>query len=200
MARQHREKVRVQGGFVAQRIREAGQAPARILDVGCGPSLDVAQAMTELAGSRAAEIVLVDMDGDALASSEARLAPLAHPNVRLTYEKNDAIRAVRNRIKNDDDRFDGILFGGLFDYLQDRHIELLLKMAKRLLRPSGQILFSQVAPDNPDRTYMEWFGDWKLLLRDEAHVLRLAESAGFARDAIAIEREPSGCAIVCRLR
>jgi hypothetical protein len=100
-----------------------------------------------------------------------------------------------------EDRFDGILFRGLFDYLQDRHIELLLlKMAKKLLHPNGEVLFSQVAPDNPDRTYMAWFGDWRLLLRDEARVLRLAENAGFERDRIHIEREPSGRAIVCRLR
>jgi hypothetical protein len=41
---------------------------------------------------------------------------------------------------------------------------------------------------------------WTLLLRDESHVVRLAQRAGFDRERIEVAREPSGCAILCRLR
>jgi hypothetical protein len=37
------------------------------------------------------------------------------------------------------------------------------------------------------------------MLRDEAHVIRLAENAGFERDRMQVWREPTGCAILCRL-
>jgi hypothetical protein len=47
MARQHREKVRAQAEFIAEKIAAAPAPPARVLDVGCGPSLDVAVAQCD---------------------------------------------------------------------------------------------------------------------------------------------------------
>jgi extracellular factor (EF) 3-hydroxypalmitic acid methyl ester biosynthesis protein len=201
MARQHRQKVQAQAEFIVEKVMSAPSRQARILNVGCGPSLDVAIALERLGDQQALELQLIDLDGEALASSRGRLERFASDRVKISYEQADAIRALRKLTKGSaDEAFDAALFGGLFDYLQDRHIHLLLKMSRTILRAQGEVFFSQVAPDNPDRTYMEWFGDWHLILRDEAHVVRLAEGAGAPRETVRVSREPSGCAILCRMQ
>jgi extracellular factor (EF) 3-hydroxypalmitic acid methyl ester biosynthesis protein len=201
MARQHREKVQAQAAFIVEKVMAASGRPARVLDVGCGPSLDVGVALQRLGGEHALELLLIDLDGEALASSQSRLERFASDRVKIAYEQCDAIRALRKVSRGAAaDSFDAVLFGGLFDYLQDRHIHVLLKLSREILHPEGEILFSQVAPDNPDRTYMEWFGDWRLVLRDEAHVVRLAKGAGAVRETVHVQRESSGCAILCRMR
>ena len=175
MGRQHREKVRAQAEFMAERARSVSGEFARILNIGCGPSLDVQIALERLRTRNGVEFNLVDCDAEALLASQRRLACPAAGNVRITYDRADALRSVRRLVKRGGGkRFDAILFGGLFDYLQDRPIELILRLSKGLLNEGGELLFSQVAPDNPDRTYMDWFGDWRLHLRDEAQVRALA--------------------------
>jgi extracellular factor (EF) 3-hydroxypalmitic acid methyl ester biosynthesis protein len=78
--------------------------------------------------------------------------------------------------------FDAVLFGGLFDYIPDRIISLVLKKSRFLLGPGGEIIFSQVSRDNPDRVFMKWFGDWELIERNESQVKDLCLRVTFKRN------------------
>jgi hypothetical protein len=58
---------------------------------------------------------------------------------------------------------DAVTFGGLFDYLPDRAAVFVLRKSLKLLQDGGQLFFTQVSRSNPDSTFMDWWGDWRLI-------------------------------------
>lgn len=196
MAAQHRGRVREQARFIEKLIRQrrAGR-PASVLIAGCGPAFDLRVALRRLGEEAAANITLVDQDPQALAHCRAKLAG-APKSVQFDYIRADALEALRLGHAG---RFDGILFGALFDYLADKRIPCLLAECENLLAEDGSILFSQVSRDNPSRTMMKWFADWDLIERDEAELARLCSGAGIAPARTRVWREPTGCGILCQI-
>ena len=52
----------------------------------------------------------------------------------------------------------------------DRVVSFVLKKAFPLLRKSGRIFCTQVSHNNPDRVFMDWWGNWRLIERDESEL------------------------------
>ena len=78
--------------------------------------------------------------------------------------------------------FDLVVAGGLFDYLPDEAITRLLQQAReRLLTPSGQVLFTNIALENPCRLWIECLADWRLIHRSADHLSRQCADAGDVR-------------------
>lgn len=199
MSWQHRHKVAEQSAFIRRIIEGSGDGPKRLLNIGCGPSYDVRIAIRQTRPDTVAEFHLVDLDPDAIDFSKDRLVSTDH--LRFTFTCKDVLRVIKQQLtEGRHGSYDGILFGGLFDYLDDRCIALLLRKANLLLSDRGEILFSQVSTSNPDRTLMRWFGDWVLIERDEPHLVGLCAKAGFGDDHLDLWREPSGHAILCQLK
>jgi extracellular factor (EF) 3-hydroxypalmitic acid methyl ester biosynthesis protein len=199
MAYQHRQKVAAQAKFVAD-LFEANR-PIKLLNAGCGPCFDIRLAIEKHEPERESEFVLVDLDPEAISFSQRQLSRFSD-RVKFTFLNRDILRAVKRLCGSIQEvgTYDAVLFGGLFDYLPDRYIILLLGLAKQLLKPDGEIFFSQVSTDNPNRTYMKWYGDWELLERDEDALLQLCEEANLHRDTVVFTREQSGVAILGRVR
>jgi len=109
------------------------------------------------------EIFLNDNDEEALAFSLAKLKQLG-----------DRIRTVhgnvfRNRnLLRDLGKFDLVLAGGLFDYLNERQATFLIKIGiDKLLDSSGIFAFTNIAKPNPYRIWMEYCANWQLIERSE---------------------------------
>jgi len=199
MASQHRSKVLAQTEFLLRVLEQGTGRSIRILNIGCGPSYDVRQAIRRLQNDSLGEVILADLDPEALGFSELKLKKTDR-GVVFTYVAGDVLQVIRSfSRRNDLGSFNGVLFGGLFDYIPDRIISLVLKKSRFLLAPGGEIMFSQVSRDNPDRVFMRWFGDWELLERDESQLKDLCLRAGFEKTHISMEREPTNCAIICCL-
>src|SRR5262245_28370622 len=199
MASQHRSKVLAHTEFLLPVLEQGIGRSIRILNIGCGPSYDVRQAIGWLQNDSRGEVILADLDPEALVFSELKLKKNDR-GLAFTYIAGDVLQVIRRFSRRDDlGSFDAILFGGLFDYIPDRIISLVLKKSRFLLAPGGEIMFSQVSRDNPDRVFMRWFGDWELLERDESQLKDLCLRAGFEKTHISMEREPTNCAIICCL-
>ena len=199
MASQHWNKVLAHTKFLLRVLEKSNNNPVRILDAGCGPSHDVREATRWLQHDCVGEIVLVDLDPQALRFSKGKLRNARH-GIQFTYMQGDVLKTVRKFIQQGEaGTFDAILFGGLFDYISDRILRLLLKQSRHLLKGNGEMLFSQVSTHNPDRTFMKWFGDWKLIERDEEDLLNLCRDAEFADEQVLMWRERSKCAILCHV-
>jgi SAM-dependent methyltransferase len=198
MAKQHRAKVADQAAFVAN-ILETRQKP-KLLDAGCGPCFDVRLALQRIRLPREAELVFVDLDPSAISFAESQLKE-SISGVKTRFLVGHVLSVIKELSANvyEVGTYDAILFGGLFDYLPDRMIIHLLRMAMRLLRPDGQILFSQVSPDNPDRTFMKWYGDWELRQRDEQALRGLCSGAGVELSRVKFRRERCGIAILAQI-
>lgn len=204
MACQHRGKVAEQALFIAEVFRGGAERFVRLLNVGSGPCYDVRMALEGHGALSPGEIVLVDLDPRALEFAQPKLNSLADANkrdIKFTCINDDALHALRSvRTSSRERGYDALLFGGLFDYLSDRQVVMLLKVARRVVKSGGHILFSQVSTDNPNRVLMEWYADWKLIERDEHSILSLCMEAGFAPGDVELFREKTGVAIMGRLK
>ena len=183
IAQQHRNKVQLQAARIIETMN-ATPKTSKILSIACGscPDLRSIPTLNEIAG----EIWLNDSDIDALDFAQSKL-----PGVDLHLVHGNALSVARS-IKT---RFDLVIAGGLFDYLDDRAATLLIRLiVDRLLAPGGVFFFTNIATENPYRPLIEYFGDWFLIERSEDDIVHLCEAAGVARERVTITRESSGLA------
>jgi extracellular factor (EF) 3-hydroxypalmitic acid methyl ester biosynthesis protein len=76
---------------------------------------------------------------------------------------------------------------GLFDYLTMPVARAVLARLYDLLEPGGVLLVGNFHPSNPSRVYMEYWGDWKLLYRNEESMLELAQDLPGASASIGFD-------------
>ena len=184
IAQQHRNKVVAQ----ASRIRHAvSRRRARILVLACGSSPDLRTAGLSAEDLVQVDITLTDADPDALEFSRVQLGDLAG---QCEFVAVDALRALRRA----SGPFDLILAGGLFDYLADRLCRRIIGLAVDRLAAGGEFFFTNIAAGNPYRTWIEYFGDWRLIERSEADLRELIE--GLVGCECDIEREQTGLALL----
>lgn len=170
-AQQHRNKVEEQAAVVARRL-ETTDGPVRLLSIGCGGSRDLVALRRQCAAPatlRRLDVVLNDIDADALALSERRLATMGVASRRMPGNVLSVLRVLAR----DRAAFDLVLAGGLFDYLDDRTATFAIDLCRRLLRPCGTLFFTNIARGNPYRPWMEHVASWRLVHRSEADLHRL---------------------------
>ncbi len=186
IAYQHRNKLT----FQRERIADGLQAGGSILSVGCGGGAD----LTEIPGLRdqGISITLVDIDADALALASERVSWAES----VTVIKGDAVRALRSM----DTKFDRIVFGGLFDYLDDRAIRLLLKISyEKILRENGRILFTNLSTNSTFNVWLEFLASWHMTYRTQAKVSELVASANIPVELLDIQLDSTGLSLLCEI-
>jgi extracellular factor (EF) 3-hydroxypalmitic acid methyl ester biosynthesis protein len=166
VAQQHRNKVRRQADLILRTVHH--NPAARILSIGCGGARDLRSVAHLLEGTKA-EFVLCDSDPDALDYARAHLESLAG---RTDFIQGMVPRVLSRLVGNGP--FDLVLAGGLFDYLPDRWVELVVsEVWRKFLKPGGKLFFTNIASGNPYRVWMEYLADWTLIERDEPLIERL---------------------------
>jgi SAM-dependent methyltransferase len=197
------EAVRGRIDFSARAIVEAArkseQAEFHLKSVGAGPAIDVQLALQQWPDAAPpADVTLLDLDQEALDRAQARLAPLL-PNDRLRVARENLYRLPTQESKAALlAESDFLVCLGLFDYLDDRDAETMLRTFWQSLRPGGELLVGNFAPHTQSRGYMEWIGNWRLIYRDRDQFAHLAERAGIPRAAFRIEAEPQGVDLLLR--
>jgi extracellular factor (EF) 3-hydroxypalmitic acid methyl ester biosynthesis protein len=178
IGQQHRNKI------WWQYLQMCAVTPGRILSVGCGGGADFNIAPHRFTGST---VVLVDQDMQAL--------QLAHDRLQRYCEVHTISGDIRRAIRKaqDEGPYDIVACGGLFDYLDERTIVVLLKeIRERALKLGGSVLFTNIAEENPFRAWMEAIADWKLIHRSETDIRRIVEAAGFDLYGLNIRRDGTG--------
>lgn len=193
IAQQHRNKVDLQARAILEAVFASASASRepRILILAAGSSPDLRQVQTILSAQRF-RVVLLDQDDDALRFGADRL-PLLRDRLKLVQ---------RNVVRGPHDvkvhgPFDLVLAGGLFDYLPDRVAGLVLRHAREhLLVDGGRFVFTNIADQNPYRTWIEYLGDWRLIHRSEAALRQLCADAGFRDTAVSVTFERTRLAAI----
>lgn len=193
ITQQHRNKVHLQADVILESCQS--KKAARVLSLGCGGARDL-RIVGSLLKKSDAEFVLCDSDSDALEFARSQLGLLAD-RCRFVHGK---VPRVVNRLKSLG-KFDLVVAGGLFDYLPDRWIALMLsEFWEHLLNENGQIFFTNIAFDNPYRVWMEYLADWSLIERREEDIERLCCDAGIDDGAISITRDETNLALITSAR
>ena len=153
--------VRDRRDYASNRVSEYGRRKgSRILSVACGHLREITT--SALASfSTDCQIVAIDQDPVSLATVSAEL-----PDDRVSPNNSSVADLLSG--KADLGTFDFIYTLGLYDYLEQRVARLLTKRLTNMLRPRGELLIANFAPELLDVGYMEAIMDWWLVYRDEA--------------------------------
>ena len=189
MAQQHRNKVQLQANQIYKTCLE--KENAQILSIGCGGARDL-RLIVNLLEKTSATFVLCDSDADALECARTNLGKIAD---RCIFVQGSVPR-VLNRLKGN---FDLVVAGGLFDYLPERWIELVLREVwQNMLNSAGEIFFTNIAQGNPYSTLIEYFCDWILIERDEDDLKNLCQAIGI-KEFLSTYRDTTNLTIIAEI-
>ena len=152
--------------------------PMRILNVGCGPAVEIQRFVRENPQSDMLEFVLVDFSEETLQYARQQIEDAIRPsgrklNLTLQHESVNQLlkRAVRSQRVAPEEAFDYVYCAGLFDYLTDKVCTRLMEYFISRSAPGAKMLVTNVHSDNPERNWMEHFLEWYLIYRNEAGML-----------------------------
>ena len=189
VVQQHRNKLLHQSVEIDRVLTRSKMA--RFLSIACGGCLDWMPLLPRLSHF-AGDIVLNDCDAAALQLAEERMRSAS---TRYCLAPGNIIRLTKHLIGGS--RFDLVIAGGLFDYLSDRAIVVLLReVSQGLLAPGGKFLFTNIAAGNPWRPLMEYGSNWRLIERSERRILEICGEAGIGERSISMTREPTGLTLI----
>ena len=152
-----------------------------VLVVGSGPGRDVFEYLSE---HQRDDIDFECIDIDAAAIAHARTLNQRFLD-RVTFRRENALRLRAERT------YDLIWAAGIFDYLNDRIFQMVVRRLVPALAAGGEMVIGNFSLENESRPYME-FGDWYLHHRSADALMSLAISCGVPGDSIRIGSEPEG--------
>ncbi len=196
ITQQHREKLKIQTEAV-KKVCQKISAP-KILSLACGSSRDLEQAEFELEKSQA-KVVLVDFAPEALETSKMRLVNISEQIETLLIDVRK-LKTFFRGLQEKNGKFHLILAGGLFDYLSDGIIRMIIKnLATDFLLPGGEFIFTNIANGNPYRPWMETMGNWRLIERSKEDIEQLLDSNSLFI-SYEIEKEPTSLSWIVKIK
>ncbi|MES2977879.1 MAG: class I SAM-dependent methyltransferase [Pseudomonadota bacterium] len=178
----HRNRIEILVDFLvrAARTAEREQRQIRILNVGCGPAVEIQRFISEYDIGERLSFTLVDFSEETLAYTRQKIEAAgvgnrSLPQVNFVHESvHDLLKRAVRPDAHTQEHFDFVYCAGLFDYLSDKVCARLLQYFVQRTRPSGSVLVTNVHSSNPQIGVMEHILDWHLIYRDEQsleHVL-----------------------------
>ena len=159
-----------------------------VLAVAAG-HLREAELSSALACGRLGRFVALDADAESLRDVAMHYARLGVETVHAS------VRHLLAR-KVDLGTFDFVYAAGLYDYLNENTAQVLSARLWEMVRPGGQLLIPNFAPQVRDRGYMETFMDWKLIYRDQTNMVRLLDRIDRAQiESYDVYADPSGSVV-----
>lgn len=174
----------------------------RVLNLGCGPGLEIQAFLEESPLSSRADFTLLDFNDETIEYTRRILGQLNsryERGARIQLVKKSVMQLLKESTKASADQFDLVYCAGLFDYLTDPVCEKLLALFYRMVVPGGFMVATNVDSCNPSRGWMEFMVDWHLCYRDSKEFAALLPKAA-PGDATRIIAEPSGVNIFAEIR
>lgn len=207
-AQAHRNRVGMLERVVAEEVGRcaASGRTARVLNLGCGPAVEIQRFLAGVEWSNSARFELLDFNDEALSHSRKVLESIKARfgrNTALNFVKTPVTQllkqAARSVERPADQQYDLIYCAGLFDYLADSLCQRLMTLLYDWLAPEGLLLATNVHPSNPLRHGMEQLLEWHLIYRDSASLRAIRPSQVPADDA-SIRSEMTGVNVFLEVR
>lgn len=183
VARAHRNRIDILDSYLA-RFQESpsnSDEPIHILNVGCGPAIEVQRLIATHPRPERLRFTLMDFSQETLAYTQARIREAcARRGIHIEIEWVNASvhhlikRASSGASKLGEKKFDFVYCAGLFDYLSEKVCQRLLQYFADRTKPSGTVLVTNVHTNNPEKNAMEHLLEWHLIYRDENDMRRMA--------------------------
>ncbi|MGE9290734.1 MAG: class I SAM-dependent methyltransferase [Puniceicoccales bacterium] len=165
----------------AERVQSEMRA-CNILNVGCGPAVEVQRFIREDEESEECVFTLMDFNEETLAYTQGRVKAAIQDSGRQPVMKfvqrsiDELLKDVHDQKEEIVPTYDIVYCAGLFDYFPDNVCRNLVSLYYRWVKPGGLLMATNVTPHNPDRCTMEHLLEWYLIYRDEETMASLAPS------------------------
>ena len=183
-AQAHRNRINILVDTLREHItrlrkQNPGTSP-RILNVGCGPAIELQRLIRQSRAIEICDITLIDFSQETLDYTAARLDEASEesgikPKITLSHQSVHGLLRQASRLDQSEawGDYDIVYCAGLFDYLSDRVCTRLLGLFHQWCNAHGQILVTNVHPSNPARHWMEHLLEWYLIYRGESEMQSL---------------------------
>jgi extracellular factor (EF) 3-hydroxypalmitic acid methyl ester biosynthesis protein len=153
-----------------------------VLNIGCGPSQDVVEFLSQ--GESHIFFECVDYDKDAIEYSYNKVKEKGFLS-NLEFHRDNALKFRPSR------QYDLIWSAGLFDYLDEKTFTMLLSRQLDFIKDGGELVVGNFSLNNPTRDYMEC-GKWFLYHRSPDDLIKIALECGVPREKVSIKSESLG--------
>lgn len=181
----HRNRIDILVGFLVK-LADAARAakrPFRVMNVGCGPAVEIQRFVRDYPEPQWLAFQLVDFSAETLGWTRDSLDAIAaaHRKTILVDYVHDSVHQLLKRRTTAqppaEREFDAVYCAGLFDYLSDKVCTRLLQHFASRTRAGGRLLVTNVHSCNPEKLFvMEHLLEWYLIYRDEAVMATLLPS------------------------
>lgn len=177
VAQAHRNRIDILVDYLgrAAAVAKKEGRKVRVLNVACGPAIEIQRFIAEDPNAESLEFTLLDFSEPTLEytrSCIARAAQRGGKTVSVEYVQESVHQLLKRATKRDDGLdsgvFDFVYCAGLFDYLSDKVCSRLLQYFVVRTRPGGSVMVTNVHSANPQKNVMEHLLEWHLIYRDEA--------------------------------
>jgi extracellular factor (EF) 3-hydroxypalmitic acid methyl ester biosynthesis protein len=198
VAQAHRNRIDILVGYLKKAVVMAEQEGRviRILNIGCGPAIELQRLIGLDFDLSRLQFTLVDFSRETLDYTRTQIeaAQARHKRkigVEYVQESvHDLLkRAVRSRVGEAETDYDFIYCAGLFDYLSDKVCSRLIRYFLSRANSVARILVTNVHSNNPERHGMEHLLEWHLIYRNEAQMLSIMTET---ESAVNIYTDPTG--------
>lgn len=206
VAQAHRNRIDTLVDYLnrAAELAQREQRQVSVLNVGCGPAVEIQRFIETHPDPGCLSFTLVDFSEETLAYTRTCMETAARAkgktvNVQLVHESvHDLLkRAVRRDMAADAELFDVVYCAGLFDYLSDKVCARLLQYFVQRSRGGGNVLVTNVHSSNPQTGVMEHVLEWHLIYRDEGMLESVLPSP---REATRIYTDVTGVNVFAEFR
>jgi extracellular factor (EF) 3-hydroxypalmitic acid methyl ester biosynthesis protein len=178
-AEAHRNRLK----FLEQKIAEVtvraigARRTARILNLGCGPAVEVQEFLQQRSYADGVEFTLLDFNQETIERTKGRLSEIKnqfHRRTSIEFVKKSVMAILREGngtpARTFREQFDLVYCAGLFDYLTDPVCRRLSTQLFEWVRPGGIFISTNVHTSNPWPLVMDFLMDWHLIYRTTAQL------------------------------
>jgi len=163
----------------ATRVRALGRR-LKVLNIGCGPAVEIQRFLADADLSEGVEFELVDFNDETLNYTRSQIQQAmdrhqSKPEVTFTHRSvHEILKLASDKRIEIEPKYDLVYCAGLFDYLSDKICTRLMSLFYRWTLPDGITLSTNVHERHPVRGCLEHVLEWYLLVRNEQGMYRLA--------------------------
>lgn len=171
---------------IASKAADEGRR-ARILNIGCGPAIEIQRLIKNSKACEQFEFTLLDFSEETLDYTKGKLDKAMSDSghkVQIEYvhkSVHSLLKQASEKELEQSNYYDLVYCAGLFDYLSDKVCSRLLRLFYKWTKDGGMVLASNVHENNNALHMMEYIMEWHLIYRDEANMLKLVPELGEQR-------------------
>jgi len=177
----HRNRIDILVNFLRRMADAAMQAgrPFRILNVGCGPAMEIQRFIQSYSNPEFLSFELVDFSAETLDWTRDKLTSIIEQigkPVTINYVHDSVNQLLKRRFDqsyNSEREFDAVYCAGLFDYLSDKVCLRLTTHFAARTHLGGSLLVTNVHSNNPEKFSMSHILEWHLVYRDEVKMTEI---------------------------